>query len=230
MLRKRNTIRSEKFIGKLLVVLVAFSLASCDVVPKETIELSNTVGRDLEEVHRAHRSLAELHFSDIERNINRFIDETYRPAFIKVFASEYDLNKRIEDLKDEPNKLLSVLTGFVQVATQRVEKKRSELINPIQEQKKLVISEIDAAHRQIQAAQAVVTRHLASVRKVRNVQNELLARVGLKSVGEKVAEVSQKVGEFVTKGKEIDGKFGNAAEQIAGFDTEIKKLKAAIIN
>lgn len=216
-------------------VLAAITIASCDVVPKEAVELSNTVGRDLEEVHRAHRALAELHFGSIENRVNMFVDETYRPAFIKAFATEFKLDEKVLIiLEKDPSKLLPVLTRFVETATKRIEKKRAELIEPIQKQKTDVIAEIDAAHRQIQAAQAVVTGHLASVRKVREVQNEILAKVGLKDIRQKVAsktaEISQKVGEFVVKGQEIEGQIGNAAAKISQIDGLIEKLKAAVSN
>ena len=63
-------------IAAVLLIAGAAGLGACDLVPQEAVELSNTVGRDLEEVHRAHRALAELHFQRIEDDINNFIDTT----------------------------------------------------------------------------------------------------------------------------------------------------------
>tara|TARA_R110000787_G_scaffold36145_42_gene92551 strand:- start:253 stop:966 length:714 start_codon:yes stop_codon:yes gene_type:complete len=213
-------------------VLLA-GLAGCDTVPKESVELSNTVGRDLEEVHRAHRALAELHFKKIEDDINGFIDNTYRPEFIREFAKEFKLDERIRTIvAADPVKLLPVLTGFVERAVDRVEKKRAELLGPIQVQKTTIIEEIDAAHRQIQAAQAVVTGHLASVMKVREVQNDLLAKAGLGGVREKIAmttaEISNRVGDFIKKGEEIKAKADSAEQKIVEINSAIDKLKAQI--
>ncbi|WDP86961.1 MAG: hypothetical protein HUN05_19035 [Desulfobacter sp.] len=61
----------------LLFIFLGFALilSSCASVPKASIELANTVGRDLEEVHRAHRALASLLFDIMEKDINKFIDE-----------------------------------------------------------------------------------------------------------------------------------------------------------
>ena len=215
-----------------LAVFLA-GLAACDTVPRESVELSNTVGRDLEEVHRAHRALAELHFKKIEDDINGFIDGTYRPEFIREFAKEFRLDDKVRTvLAADPAKLLPLMTGFVERAVERIEKKRSELLTPIRAQKTTVIEAIDAAHRQIQAAQAVVTGHLASVMKVREVQNDLLAKAGLGGVREKLsrttAEISSRVGIFVKKGEEIKAKANTAEKKILAIDAAIEKLKTEI--
>ena len=224
----------KRFAAKpLFVVAIILGLTACDMVPKEAVELSNTVGRDLEEVHRAHRALAVLHFGRIEEDANSFIDETYRPAFIKKFAEEFRLNQQVTTiLANDPEKLLPVLTRFVETATVRVEAKREQLLKPIQDQRGQVVEEIDAAHRQIQAAQAVVTGHLASVRKVREVQNEILAKVGLGEFRQKVAtrtaEISNKVADFVEKGEAIEAKGEGFARKIGEIDGAIDKLKSEI--
>ena len=168
-------------------IVLTVALVACDTLPRGMVVLSNTVGRDLEEVHRAHRELAQLHFARMEADVNLFIDETYRPEFIKAFAKEFKLASKIRKIiKSDPDSLLPVMTRFVQVATERIEKKREEILTPMAERKLRVIAEIDAAHRRIQAAHNVVTAHLASVRQVREAQNGILAEVGFENVREKV--------------------------------------------
>ncbi len=217
----------------LIPICALFMMTACDTVPPEAVELSNTVGNDLEEVHRAHRSLAELHFDNIEAEINEFIDQTYRPAYIRTFAAEFKLNDRVAQiLEQDPDKLLPVLSRFVEISVERIESKRAELLNPILEQRREVLSDINLAHRQIQSAQAIVTGHLASVRRVREVQNEILADVGLGDVRERItvttAKISNKVAEFVETGNEIDVRIDDAAEKIQALDEKIDDLKSAI--
>ena len=210
--------------GTLLVV-------ACDVVPKEAVELSATVGRDLEEVHQAHLALAGLHFQVSKDSVNKFVDDVYRPAFIKQFAIEFELVDKVKRAIDEaPDEILPGLALFVKIAQERVEKKRAELLAPIVKQEEIVVSEINNAHKQLQAAQAIVTGHLASVRKVRDVQNELLAEIGLEGLREKIAmttaDVSTKVSDLVAKGEEIDGNIDDATKKIAEMDEKFKEFIA----
>ncbi len=214
-------------------IVCAVALAACDTLPREVVVLSNTVGQDLEAVHRAHRELAQLHFARIERDVNLFIDETYRPEYIKVFAKKFKLASKIQEIiKSDPDSLLPVMTQFVQVATERIEEKRKEILTPIAEQELLVIAEIDAAHRRIQAAHAVVSGHLASVRNVREVQDEIFKEVGFANVREKVilttASISNRIAEFVEKGRQINTTLQDASEKVTEIDANIEALKAEL--
>ena len=211
----------------LFATMTLFLVSACDLVPKEAVELSNTVGKDLVEMHRAHRALAELHFGKSKMEVNRFIDEQYRPAFIAKFASEFQLDKKVKlAMNTAPDELLGGLTVFVRIAHERIEKKRQELLGPIAMQENEVLRVIDVSHRQIQSAHAIVTGHLASVRKVREVQNELLANVGLEGARKKIASVSanvsNKVNELTILGQEIDRK-------IDDINAQRMKAKQAIL-
>jgi hypothetical protein len=219
----------RKFFIVVTVVFLA-GIAGCSTVPKEAVELSNTVGRDIEEVHRSHRALAELYFDQMIDEVNSFVDKTYRPAFIAKFADEFKLDDKVKLIvREDPQKLMPVMTRFVTVATERIEKKRNELLTPIKAQRRDVLANIDMAYRQIQAAQAIVTGHLASVRKVHDVQNEMLAKVGLGDVRERIAtktsEVSKTVADFVNKGKKIDSGIDTAKGKIAKLDTAIAEVR-----
>jgi len=228
MLRKRYRIG---WVVLLLAGLVG--VTGCVSVPDESVALSNTVGRDIEEMHRAHRALAELHFGRIEQDINHFVDETYRPAFIRKFAEEFDLNGKVAQvLERDTDKLLPVLARFVEVATSRVEDKRASLLGPVQAQRRAVIADIDEAYRQIQSAQAVVTGHLASVRKVREVQNEALAKAGLGDLRQRIATttagISEDIAGLVEKGRQVEDRIDSAADRIAELDERIEAFRTSV--
>jgi prefoldin subunit 5 len=218
---------------KLIVILsVAFLvvLTGCTTVPKEAVELSNTVGRDLDEMHRSHRALAELHFNQLINEVNVFVDGTYRPAFIAEFAAEFELDDKVAMiLRQDPEKLLPVMTRFMTIATERIEKKRSQLLEPIETQRREVLSSIDMAYGQIQSAQSMLTAHLASISKAHEAQDEMLAEVGLGDVRERIAaktsEVSDAVKIIVSKGKEIDSGIDTAKDKIEKLDAAIAEAR-----
>ena len=223
----------RSFAGALLIVLMTAAVAGCDTVPKETVELSNTVGRDLEEIHRAHVALVELHFSKIEQDINAFIDDVYRPAYIRKFAEEFDLPTQVRRILESPtaadaNKLLPVLVRFVEIATETAEEKRAELLKPVLAQKASVLQEIEDSYRKIITANAILSGHLASVVKVREVQSELLGEVGLGDVREKVAkktaDISNLVDSLNEEGQKVGTTVDGVAAQIEQIDDMIKSI------
>ncbi|MFB4204705.1 hypothetical protein ACEZHJ_12930 [Arhodomonas sp. KWT2] len=218
-------------VGLLLSALVL--MAGCAQVPQESVELSNTVGRDLEELHRAHRAMVNLHFDEQVQRVNEFIDQTYRPAFIEQFAKEFGLADNVEVIvASDPDKLLPVMTRFVQVATQRIEKKRRELLEPIQAQRQEVLTALEDSYRKVQSAQAVVTGHLASVRKVREMQTEALAEAGLEDLPQRVssatARVSGGVDDLVERGRDIEGKTEDIVARIQELDSAMDSAKKKI--
>jgi hypothetical protein len=72
-----NTIRLVWF-----ALVAALLLSGCAQVPKESVELSATLGRDLQEVQQSHRRSVDLLFErDVER-ITNYIENVATPAFI----------------------------------------------------------------------------------------------------------------------------------------------------
>lgn len=226
--------KPNKFIILRLVVLAVFGFAltmgACATIPNETIELSDTVGRDLEEVHRSHRALATLLFDIMEKDVNRFIDEIYAPAYIKKFAEEFQLDDKVQGIvENAPNNLLPVLVHFVELSKETIENKRAELLDPINAQRNQVIDDIDASYRQLMAAQALIDAHLASVVKVHDAQNEALKNVGLEGIREKLAEntgeVSSRIRGLIEEAEEAGGKMDKIEEAVLSIKETINTIK-----
>lgn len=224
----------SKFIILRLVVLAVFGFAltmsACATIPEETIELSNTVGRDLEEVHRSHKALATLFFDMMEKDVNKFISEIYAPAYIKKFAEEYELADKVNGIvANAPNNLLPVLVRFVETSNEVIENKRAELLHQIKEQRNQVINDIDDSYRQLQAAQALIAGHLASVMKVHDAQNEALKNVGLEGMRQKLAEntaeVSDRVSNLIEEGEKAEGKMDKVEEVLLKIKETINSIK-----
>ena len=224
---------STLIIHRLVVSAVfgfALTMSACATIPKETIELSNTVGRDLEEVHRSHRALATVIFDIMEKDVNKFINEIYAPAYIKEFAVEYKLDDMVKGIvANAPNNLLPVLVRFVEKSNEIIENKRAELLTQIKAQRNQVINDIDASHRQLQAAQALIAGHLASVRNVHDAQGEVLKNVGLESVREKLAQNTEKVSDhiigLIEEAEKAEGKMDKIEEVLLKIKETINAIK-----
>jgi hypothetical protein len=88
-----------------VAVSAVLVIGGCAMVPKESVELSTTVGRDIASVHEAHRNLANALFGRMKQDVNRFVDDVYAPFQIQfVLASQ----KRLQEAGDRDN-LFSVL-------------------------------------------------------------------------------------------------------------------------
>ncbi len=68
---------------KLAVITLALLLGACAQVPREAVELSATVGRDISEMRKSHVALVDLYYTELLEDINKFIDNVYLPYQIQ---------------------------------------------------------------------------------------------------------------------------------------------------
>lgn len=133
-------------VKRTVVIAMVFILLGCAQVPKESVELSATVGRDIAEVYRAHRELAVLFYKLIKGDINEFVDEVYGPYQInKLLLGEqkdfqegkeslfFALNNAVNkpDNSSAQKDALDSMDVFVQVMRADIESYRMELLNPV---------------------------------------------------------------------------------------------------
>ncbi|MEQ8441234.1 MAG: hypothetical protein RIM33_11500 [Alphaproteobacteria bacterium] len=230
-------LRASRFVALFFTLIFSLGLAACDTVPEEAVTLADTVGRDLEEVHRAHREIANLLYGRLEAEINRFIDDTYRPAYLQQllqnptldFIGEFQASLTDESLENDPGGPLLILSSVLEGAQSDIEAKRMELLAPIQAERVSVLEEIDAAHRQIQQGHDVVVAHLRSVRAVRDTQNEMLSELGLGDLRQRIAtrtaDISIKVSELVTRARSAEDRTADAATRVRELDGMLDELR-----
>ena len=214
----------------LLTVAVA-TLHGCAAVPKEAVDLSATVGRDLDAVHRAHLALLDGYFDRMESDINSFVDTQYRPYSIEQNSRDFKLVERLTAQPASTAELdhLDVLQIFVEEVVADIEAFRSELLAPVRKQRVEVRSAIETSYRRIQDAQAIVTGHLASVRRVHDLHEDLLAKADLQDLPNKFVDgavkTSEQIEKITTKAKyanDKSGEFDRALEQLRKLTESMK--------
>jgi len=213
-------------------------------VPKESVELSTTVGRDIAEVHRSHKALAEILYDRIKKDVNRFVDDVYSPYQIREqLRADYDdfksggedslfavINKAVKQPDDNQaqKNTLQYMQVFLEVVRGDIESFRKELLNPVIKQEKELLSAIDRSYNQIHYANSIVTGHLASIVKVHDAQDEVLKEFGAeglrKEVGTTLAETSRTVSEITDQAKKLDVKMADMENIIKDWKEKYYKL------
>jgi len=224
-------------------------VAGCASVPKESVELSSTVGRDLAVVHQAHRELAHTLFGRMRSDVNRFIDEVYAPYQIRnvmnrqhELANSSDPDDRKKSIllalaasvePDAPSELQSsVLQGMsimVRRLHEEIESMRRELLEPLELQEQEVLGSIDRAYQQLHYANSIVTGHLSSVRKVHETQSDLLESIGVErdlrsEVAGQLANTSSRIESLIQSGENINARVDSAEQTSKELMEAIQEL------
>ena len=247
MTRTRDRHRSAYRLAGIAVAWALAGGSGCASVPKEAVTLSSLVGRDLGEVHRAHRQVTTVLFDRMRQDVDRFVNEVYAPSQTQAAVQEQvrraqsdDVSERQRSLfaaaaaasqPDAPQELVDAVTqGFTDFNVHvraSVESMRSELIGKIDAQEREVLEAIDRAYHQIRTANSLVTAHLSSIHEVHESQAEVLEAAGLPPdlrgrVGDKLSKVSAGVADIVGKAEKAEMKVEEARSQIAKAIDELK--------
>ncbi len=226
--------------------LAGLLVLACAQVPRESVELSTTVGKDLVEVHKAHRELAELMFQGMRDDVNRFVDEVYAPFQIQFVidaeqekaTSSSDAVRKMSLLaamgvafakppadEDEETRakranlqkqVLEKLGVLVSGIEQDIEDMRRELLQPLEAQRAEVIGSIDRNYQRIHYANSVVMGHLSTVVKVHDAQEEALNAIGIEGLREKA-------GTSLARTSNQVGELVNRAERAGGTLDELEE-------
>lgn len=170
----------------LWLVVAGFSLvtAGCATVPREVVLLSQGMGEDLGDVEVSYRALIRTHFESLRRQVSTFIDTRWKPAYLR----EYIQRGQLVELAtaSDPAEVLEGVEDWVDVALEEIAAMRAGLLEPIDRQEDTLLVAVDEAFVRLTRANAAITAHLHSLRKVQEEQDRLLERAGLKSLRDRI--------------------------------------------
>jgi hypothetical protein len=193
---------------KFTVIVMIIGYIGCASVPKEVVELSYTVGDDLNAVHVSYRQLVKDYFGNLRKQVEDFMDNRWTPGYLKRFIDKTGLSQKVQDFT--PEQVLVYLQKWVQVAMNQIQKKKNELLAPINNDEKELLADVDESFARLTYANAVITGNLNSIRKIKEVEDQVLSALHLKGLRDKItdgmAKASKKTKtaiELLEKGEEM---------------------------
>jgi len=216
---------------KILLIAITFFLNGCAQVPKESVELSATVGRDLAKIKESHINFVDLYYTNLMNDINSFIDNVYLPYQVqRTLADDLWRNQMLSAIESASRSDLSgssqieafeKIEAFLLIIQEEVEAYRKLKLKPVKEQYASVMSDINASYDQVHYANAIVTGHLASVVKVHNAQDELLEKTDLRGlridVGKGLGSLSDSIEELVQKAESGEEDLNSVISEFEGL-------------
>ena len=197
-----------KYKKNLIIIVIAsclIGLASCASVPDETVQLSDAVGEDIQQLYPGYRATVRWSFDQMRQNGLAIIDERWTPVYIKSYVTKGRLVQFAKEGKTE------AVEYWARKAINRIDQKRKDFLQPLQEKESALLAEIDEAFGRTIRANATVTAHLKSIRKVKEAQNEVLQAAGLEDVPAKINKVIASASDFTAN---LTEKVKAAAKQV----------------
>lgn len=190
-----------------LLAVLTVSLLGCATVPKEVVELSYTVGQDLEALHLSYRTLIEVHFDGLRAQPVDFLEKRWIAAFLQDFMQSGQLIQIARG--SDSMQVQEDVQAWVEVAIEIIEEKKRELLDPIDKDEKELLESVDEAFARVIRANATITAHLNSIRKVQEIRDDALRALNLNELRDRIdeglASASQKAEAALEKLKELEG-------------------------
>lgn len=192
-------LRKARVAGWALLCLV---LCSCAQVPRESIELADTVGRDVASIEKSHLRFVDLVYDKYERDVNDFVDSVYVPYYVRESLQKASGKQLLDSLSAAASPGASAgvhkdayetVELWLQVAHERVEKMRSELLAPLKAQRAEIAGKLSEAYGRVRKANSAVSGYLASVAKVTDLQNDLLSKLGVPDLSDRVGQAASQI-------------------------------------
>jgi len=183
---------------QLLVTVATLAALSCASVPKEVVELSYTIGKDLEELHHGYCALIATHFDTLRAQSIDFLENRWRAVYLRKFIEKGRLQELAKN--SDPDKVLEGVGLWVNVAMAEIDAKRHMLVDPIDKGERDLLDTVNTSFAQVELANATVTAHLNSLRKVQEVQDEVLKTFKIKDLRDEINQGLLKASDSAAQG------------------------------
>lgn len=218
---------AHRLVRLWVIVFVAGLLSAltlgCASVPKESVELSAVMGRDIAALHQSYRILIHECFEGYRRERLAYLDNEWTPLFMEqwlvdghllaiaegreVYDAAADSFVAPQQGREREGKLSSI-TSWAQAAVEQIGVKREKLLFPLDVQERDLVAAVDSTFDRLYRGNAAITAHLNSLRKVQEVQDEQLSALGFPDIrvrfGELVSEASRRAAEGLRTVQEAD--------------------------
>ena len=235
----------HKFLNssrRFFLIFLLTGIVGCASVPKEVVELSYRTGEDLTALHESYDKLITMFFEKMRAERTAYLNDTWYPRFLEnwmergqlvsIAKGEVIWSDEQGDLiptppNIDPKEAFRTLRDWVDYALYAYDVKEEALLKPLNEEELALRRDVQMAFLRIMRANAVITAHLNSIRKVKEVQNEALEALYIKDLRSRInntlINISDKAAKELKKIQRIDKSVDNLDEQIKSLIEEIEQ-------
>lgn len=206
---------TTRFYLILITLLGPLLLPGCANVPKEVVELSYTLGQDLAAVHESYSTLIDNHFEALRQQRLDYLNNEWKPVFLRKWVKQGRLLEVAQGhvvwsredrafVAPTPGQAeaqqLDTLQVWAANAIDQLDKKQKALLEPLEQDERALQASVDDAFTRLDRANATITAHLNSLRKVREVQDEALQAMNLKDLRDRINQMLVKTSDQAEHG------------------------------
>jgi len=210
------------------VVLCLMLISGCANIPPEAPNLSSELGKRISALENANITLLNRYFDQKRVELDRFIQEVWLPEFANEFFQKPFMANAWNTIVTENDKQqrLQFLMKTGPKLQEAVNKKRIELIQPLDELERRIARNIKAEYEQARGINNSITSFLLSAAEVTENRERYIEMIGVTDdkLSTLIDKTDSAVSGLLAAGHKADGKVDSAKK----FVTKIKNIKESI--
>lgn len=211
------------------ILVATLVLGGCASIPPEAPELSVQLGARISSIEVAHVHLLEEFFLEKRRRVDDFIQSIWVPEFANEFFNESGIDavwKQVIQSQD-PQDRLKFITLVGPKLQEQINRKRIELIQPLDELEATIKNKLKSEYDQTKAINNTLTAFLYSASKVEENRKRYLDMIGItdKVIDRFVNETDKAVSELVDAARTIEEREKNSEKYREKIKNIIDKLR-----
>lgn len=216
------------YTAALFFLLMLF--CSCASIPREAPLLSQELGKQVQELESSHLSLVRIYFENERRQVRKFIEEKWLPAYAGNFFEEKNISEVWDQVVESQNKgdRLEFILRTAPVLQQEINDKYRELIDPLDRLEAELAGSIREKYTSAKSINNAITSYLHSAADVEENRQRYLDMMGV--TDQKINTVINDVESFTTELTEIvtgaDANPEDFEEQFENYKERINRLIA----
>lgn len=212
-------------IFKVIFLLSILFISGCASIPPEAPELSAELGKRISAIEDSNITLLKRFFDQKRREVDKFIENEWVPEFANQFFSNETISNAWDTIVSENDKkqrlMFLIKTG--PKLQERINEKRLELIQPLDDLERRIETKIREEYTQARAMNSSITSFLLSASKVAENRNRYLEMIGVtdESLGKLIDKTDDAVTDLLGKASDVEDKV-TRAEEFLGKVREIR--------
>lgn len=211
------------------ILVATLTLAGCASIPPEAPELSAQLGARISSLESAHVRLLQEFFLEKRRRVDDFIQQEWVPIFAQEFFEDPRVDvvwKQVVQSQD-PKDRLKFITLVGPKLQEKINRKRIELIQPLDELEVTITNKLKSEYDQTRAINNTLTAFLQSASEVEENRKRYLDMIGItdKEVDKFINETDQAVSELVSAARSIDDRAKDVEMYREKIDGILEKLR-----
>ncbi|GAB2196971.1 hypothetical protein [Sessilibacter sp. MAH4] len=215
-------------IIKTTLLSIFVLIGGCASIPPEAPELSAELGRRISAIEDANITLLKRFFDQKRREVDKFIEDEWVPEFAnQVFSNPAIANAwQIIVREDDPQQRLMFLISTGPKLQQKINEKRLELIQPLDDLERRIETKIRDEYIQARALNNSITSFLLSASEVAENRNRYLELVGVSddSLGQLIDKTDDAVTDLLDKATDVKNKVTRAEN----FLEKVREIRDSI--